>query len=70
MPWRDDGYGTRFKDAVVEVFGIIGPVSDDVARMKAFDQCCAEQHLTAMARAGNEAQGIAQPICNCVQLGS
>lgn len=70
MSRRNDRHGTGSEDDVVEMFGIVGPIGDDGTAGQPLDQCRAEQHLAAMARAGNEADRIAEAVGGGVELGA
>lgn len=66
---RDDGRGTHLVDGVEKVFGIIGPVRDDVIGPEALDQFARVQDIAAMTRRGDETQRRAKRIAGRMQLG-
>ena len=66
---RDDRYRASLENGVVKVFGIVGAVGDDMTRLVALDEGGCEQHLTAVARAGDKTQRIAKTVTCGVKLG-
>lgn len=68
-PGRDDGDGPSFEDGVVEMLGIICLVGNDRATGVPFDQRCAVEDFTAMARTCDEADRIAKAVRCCVEFG-
>ena len=54
----------------MEVLGVVGPVGDHGTAGMSLDQRRAEQHLTAMARAGDQTDRVAEAVGRRMQLGS
>ena len=67
---RNDRRCTGVQDCIMEVLGVIGPVSDDGLTGDVLDQGRSVEHITAMARASDQADGIAEAVGCGVELGT
>lgn len=70
MPGRNDGDGPCIKNGVVEVFGVIGAVGDDVAGSEALDQVFAKDDVASIARGDHKAYRQAERINGGMDLGA
>ena len=61
-PGRNDRLGALIEDGVVEMFGIIGAVSDDKAAGDAIDERGTKDDLATMAGTCDQPGGVAQRI--------
>ena len=68
---RRDNWGrTSLQDCVMEVLCVIGPVSDHGLAGDVLDQVRSVEHITAMAGACDQADGIAKAVGGGVELGA
>ena len=65
---RDNGRRTSLQDCVMEVLCVIGPVSDDGLAWDMPNQVRGVEHITAMARACDQADRIAKAVGGGVEL--
>ena len=68
--WRNDRFGTRVQDGVVEVLGIIGAVRNHEACIQPFNELCSIDHLASVTGAWNEPDRQTETIGGNMQLGA
>lgn len=67
---RDDRDRASIQDRIVEMFSVIGSVGDDGLAGDVLDQGRGIQNITAMTRAGDQADGITEAVGCRVEFGA